>query len=366
MTTSMTSRERVNRMFARQDQDRTPRWESFWPEVLDNWIAQGLSATGREDAKRVVYEKLDADLAHCGIYWPHPFHGREDILEETEETKVVAGPSGTIERKWKNKTGVPEHVGWECSSREIWEEKFKPALVDQPISIDIDGVRKGYEDARRRDKWAFVAGVETFEAARLLIGDETLMISVLDDPEWIADISKTITDNLLRNYQAVLDAGIELDGIWIYGDMAFKTMMFCSPDTYKEVIWPDHKRIIDFIHENGMKQIFHTDGAVHKAIPLFIEAGFDCIQPLEAKAGMDVRELAPEYGDKLGFVGNIDVMVLRTNDMDAIEEEISTKLEAGKACKGYMYHSDHSVPPDVTWETYRKIIKLVEKYGRYS
>ena len=81
---------------------------------------------------------------------------------------------------------------------------------------------------------------------------------------------------------------------------------------------------------------------------------------------MDVRELCPRFGDRLAFFGNIDVMVLLTNDLEAIEEEIRSKLTACKDCRGYAYHSDHSVPPQVSWETYRELIRLVDRYGRYG
>ena len=33
-----------------------------------------------------------------------------------------------------------------------------------------------------------------------------------------------------------------------------------------------------------MKFIYHTDGNVNAVLPLYLEAGFDCLQPLEAKA----------------------------------------------------------------------------------
>jgi len=38
---------------------------------------------------------------------------------------------------------------------------------------------------------------------------------------------------------------------------------------------------------------------------------------------------------------------------------------AGKATKGYAYHSDHSVPPQVSWKTYQGIIGLIGKHGKY-
>src|ERR1022692_278075 len=119
-------------------------------------------------------------------------------------------------------------------------------------------------------------------------------------------------------------------------------------------------------HDHGWPFVFHTDGDVNAVIEDYIKAGFDCLQPLEAKAGMDVRNLCPDYGDRLAFIGNCDVMIYATNDRDAIEEEIRTKFEAGKATRGYAYHSDHSVPPSVSWETYCFVMDVVDKYGNYD
>jgi uroporphyrinogen-III decarboxylase len=59
-------------------------------------------------------------------------------------------------------------------------------------------------------------------------------------------------------------------------------------------------------------------------------------------------------------------MIMGTNDRRRIEEEIASKLEAGKATKGYIYHSDHSIPPTVDWETYQFVLECVERYGWYD
>src|SRR6185295_13511384 len=112
--------------------------------------------------------------------------------------------------------------------------------------------------------------------------------------------------------------------------------------------------------------IFHTDGDVRGVLDLYIAAGCDCLQPLEAKASMDIRTLCPRYGDRLAMFGNIDVMKMATNQLDLIEEEIRNKFAAGMATKGYAYHSDHSVPPQVSWETYQKIMQFVNRYGWYE
>ena len=92
-----------------------------------------------------------------------------------------------------------------------------------------------------------------------------------------------------------------------------------------------------------MPVIYHTDGDFRRDPAELIEIGIDCFQPLEAKAHMDLRELKPMYGDKVTLMGNIDVMVLISNDRARIEAEVAAKIPLAKKCGGYIYHSDHSI-----------------------
>jgi uroporphyrinogen decarboxylase len=364
-TPTMTSRERVQRAMERRDMDRVPRYETCWHETLERWMREGLPGRTNNEAMQSVWTALEADMHMLSWFWPHPFPGRETVLAEDEETRTTLGPSGTMERFWKTKSGTPEHVGWDCDSRQKWEQQYKPAFLEQGITINVDETRRQWQRGQAKNQWTFLAGVEAFEELRKLLGDEQSMYMMLDDPEWIQDIAETQATVLLRNYDAVLQAGIQPDGVWIYGDMAFKNMTFCSPDTYRELIWPQHKRIADWAHAHGMKMIFHSDGDLRGVMDLFVEAGFDCLQPLECKASMDVRDLAPKYGHEISFFGNIDIMVLISNDVERIEAEVSQKMAAGMEHKGYLYHSDHSIPPQVSWATYQAVIRFVNHYGWY-
>jgi len=53
------------------------------------------------------------------------------------------------------------------------------------------------------------------------------------------------------------------------------------------------------------------------------------------------------------------------NDPDAIEAEIAAKTAAGMATRGYLCHSDHSIPPQVSFETWQHVIRLIDRYSRY-
>jgi uroporphyrinogen decarboxylase len=52
-------------------------------------------------------------------------------------------------------------------------------------------------------------------------------------------------------------------------------------------------------------------------------------------------------------------------DPSVIENEIKTKIPVAKKHGGYIYHSDHSVPSNVSFQQYCWVIELVRKYGAY-
>ena len=361
-TATLTSRERVNRAMTRQDHDRIPRHETFWKDTIQRWQAEGLEGGPRE-----VHDMLGSDF--CGIgRWIGIFPGHHEVITEDEDTVTFVNEWLETVKQWKHRQGTPEHLAWGCTSREVWESTFKPALENHP---DADIVPEDYRAEMRRgreqERWCFIPTLESFEVLRHLLGDVECMIQMAEDPEWIAEISRTWTDYMLRRMRRQYEAlGEDIDGVWCYGDMAFNHSTMCSPTMYRELIWPDHKRMADWAHDHGAKFIFHTDGNVNGVMDLYLDAGFDALQPLEVKAHMDVRELAPCVGDRLTLFGNIDVMVMSTNDLEQIEGEIVAKFTPGKAAKSYIYHSDHSVPPAVSWETYRGVIDLVEKHGWYE
>ncbi len=360
MAVTLTSQERVNRMFARADQDRIPRHDTYWGETLERWKNEGLRG-GCEGA----LEALQSDIRGLNWLWPQCFPGQDTVVEEDHETRVVRDGQGKTVRYWKHKQGTPEHLGFDCDTREKWTNIYKPALLSSGLQNDPAAVVRSYRQGRAAGKWCHLTTVEPFEETRSLMGDEITAYALVEDPEWVVDVAVTFIDQVIMNLDALMATGIQPDGLWVYGDMAYNHATFCSPTMYKEFIWPQHKRLADWAHAHRMKFIYHTDGNVNEVMDLWVEAGFDCFQPIEAKADMDIRKLCPKYGDKLAMFGNIDVMKLMTNDLNLIEEEIKSKFAAGMATKGYIYHSDHSIPPQVSWQTYQAIIAMVDQYGRY-
>jgi uroporphyrinogen-III decarboxylase len=81
---------------------------------------------------------------------------------------------------------------------------------------------------------------------------------------------------------------------------------------------------------------------------------------------MDVRKLKAEYGNRLAFMGNIDARLFQENDLAGLEAELRAKLPPAMQGSGYIYHSDHSIPPGTRLETYQFCMNLVQELGKYE
>lgn len=311
---------------------------------------------------------IDADF-HLGTWvrkTPLAIADEGQTVTEDATTRTIRDGFGATTRVWKDRSGTPEHLGWECDSPDIWRTVFRPGYEDDRIPIDIPAALASNAEGTRRGRWRFLSCLEPFEILRKILGDEATMINMVEEPEWIAEISEVTTDATLRCLNALIAGGVELDGLWVYGDMAYRSGTFCSPAMYQDLVWPQHKRLAHWARDRNLKAIYHTDGDVRAVVPDYIRAGYHALQPLEAKANMDIRDLAPKYGRDITLFGNMDVMIYAFGTDEEIEAEIDSKMAAGKATGRYIFHSDHSIPPQVSWERYQFIIDCYRKRAAYA
>jgi uroporphyrinogen decarboxylase len=155
-----------------------------------------------------------------------------------------------------------------------------------------------------------------------------------------------------------------LDGMVIWGDVAYTRDMLFSPEYWRRHFKPGVKAIIDLCHDNGLPVIYHGCGNVARIFEDYIEIGVDAYNPLEAKAGLDVVDLRRRYGHRIGFCGNMDVKVWAKASLEELKEVVLTKLNAAKG-GGFIFQSDHSVPSNISGKNYDYVVNLVRQHGIY-
>ena len=206
---------------------------------------------------------------------------------------------------------------------------------------------------------------EGHETLWRIIGPETVCLWIGLYPDELGRFIDRINRFSLRLAEAQINAAQGLlDGMVIWGDVAYKKDLIFAPGYWRKHFKPGVKAIVDLCHEKGLPVIYHGCGNVQKIFEDFIETGVDAYNPLEAKAGMDVLELRRKYGHRMAFCGNMDVIRWAYDSKEELKRTVLTKLNAAKG-GGYIYQSDHSVPTSVSGEKYDYVIRILREYGKY-
>ena len=357
----MTSRERISIVLNGGIPDRVPIHDGYWEDALERWKGEGLPESAACDKEDSLGEYFGTEIRLIRIDDSYLFN--EKVLDEDERYITKLTKNGSVMRYIKGSTSTPGLLSFAAGSRARWEE-----LRERLVSVEgrLPGeIERLYSSYRNNNRFVMVCVHDPYEGSWSKLGPTYLLEAMKMEPELIHDVFRTMADLNIAVCEHLFTQGYEVDGAWIWGDIAYSRGTLFSPTTYSEVLYPYHRRLIGFFAERGLPVVYHSDGDVRQVIPQLIDAGVRCLQPLEAKANMDLFELKREYGDRLVLMGNVDYDRIAMGGPQAAEEEIRRKVGLGKVGGGYIYHADHSVPPTVSLAGYQHILDLVRHYGRY-
>jgi len=353
--------ERIDNILRRKPVDRIGLFEHFWSDTQKVWTEQGHIGPEENLADHFGFDielcwafKVVADLDFV-----------PEIIEETEETVLTKDGNGALLRRHKLHDATPEHVDFTIKDRAGWEEHIKPKLTPDRRRINFEAYREVKERARKAGRFFMWSGVNVFEIMKAVVGHVYMLEGMALDPDWVQDMALTYAQ-LTVDLQEILFAEEGWpDGIWYYEDMGFKQHPFMSPRMYRQIVQPAHALSFGYAKAHNKPVVVHSCGYVEPLLPGMIEAGIDCLQVIEVKAGMDLLKLYKDFGDRIAFMGGIDVRALYTNDHAVIDAELEAKIPTVMQNYGYVLHSDHSIPKTVDYATYRYFIEKGLALGRY-
>jgi hypothetical protein len=139
-----------------------------------------------------------------------------------------------------------------------------------------------------------------------------------------------------------------VDVVYICGtDFGTQNSSFCSPSTFRSLWMPHYRRINEWIHANTRWKTFkHSCGAVAKFLSLFIESGFDIINPVQCSAaGMDPEGLKQKFGRDLVFWGGgVDTQhVLPFGSPQEVREQVLRRCEIFAQGGGFVFNAIHNI-----------------------
>jgi uroporphyrinogen decarboxylase len=357
----LTSYERISNILRRRPVDRIGVFEHFWQDTYSTWQSQGFIRPGEW-----IEDHFEYDMQ---IQWPFNFIAALDfsprIIEETEETVLLQDGNGALLRRHKRHAATPEHVDFLVKDRKGWEEHIRPRLTADRRRIDFNGYRIAKRHAAECGRFFCWAGLNVFELMHPMCGHQNMLMGMVEDPCWVRDMVDTYSRVTVELQEILFAEEGYPDGIWYYEDMGYKQHPFISPFMYREIIQLGHKRTFGWARGHNLPVIVHSCGFVEPLVPGLIEAGMDCLQVIEVKAGMDLLRLYEQFGEHLSLMGGIDVRVLYNNDKNEIDAELESKIPIVKGKFGYVLHSDHSIPNNVHHDVYKYFIQKGLELGTY-
>ena len=187
-------------------------------------------------------------------------------------------------------------------------------------------------------------------------GVEEWYISTLAREDFIKEIYDRETDIAIENLEKLYKViGNKIDVVYICGaDFGTQNSTFCAPETFRRVWVPYYKKVNDWIHQNTQWLTFkHSCGSVVSLISLFIEAGFDIINPVQINAsGMDPVFLKQNYGDDIVFWGGgVDTQgVFAFGTPEQVKEQVKRQCDILNRNGGFIFNTVHNIQANVPFE----------------
>ncbi len=187
-------------------------------------------------------------------------------------------------------------------------------------------------------------------------------------PEYIKGIFELQTEIALRNLELYRQAvGDKIEAIFISGtDFGAQNGPFISPNIYREMYKPFHKKMNQWVHENtNWKTFFHSCGSIVDFLDDFVDAGVDILNPVQTSAvGMYPVFLKEKYGEDLVFWGGgIDTQrVLPFGRPKEVREQVKERIEIFGKGGGFIFNTIHNIQPNIPIENLLALFEAVNTY----
>jgi len=192
-------------------------------------------------------------------------------------------------------------------------------------------------------------------------------ISTLTREDFIKNLYDRQTDIAIENLKKLYGViGNRIDVAFICGtDFGTQNSTFCSPETYTNMWLPYYKKVNDWIHHNtGWKTFKHSCGAIETFMDLFIESGFDIINPVQINAsGMDPRILKKKYGEKIVFWGGgVDTQgVFAFGTPVQVKDQVRRQCEIFNNGGGFVFNTVHNIQANVPFENVVAMLEALKE-----
>ncbi len=339
--TEMTSAERVMTAIRGEEPDRIPHFE--W--IIDKKVRHAL-CPGASTEEFTVRMGLDAMLTAPDFTTeqvaPNRFRNEWGIVVERGEeqhSSVVEAVIQTME-DFKNYVPPDPHAPHRFESLKRIVERYKGVYA---IGVHLNDV---------------------LSIPRNLMGFQELMMAFCLEPELVSGL---VEMSVALNIELAGEAArLGADFVFTGDDYSSGQSTFMSPETFRALLFPGLKEVVAGFHDKGLPVIKHTDGNIMPIMDMIVEAGFDCLDPIDPLGGMEMAYMKQHHSKDFSLKGNVNcATTLVSGGVEDVVRETLDVIKAGAEGGGFILSSSNSIHSSVDPRNYLAMLSTVKAYGRY-
>ncbi|WP_415534996.1 uroporphyrinogen decarboxylase family protein [Dehalobacter sp. 4CP] len=172
--------------------------------------------------------------------------------------------------------------------------------IEQMAQIEL----ADFTDEKRKEQPVAVFNAcGLFERMAAFMGFENTLCALIEDPDSCNEFFEAMADYKIACINRYIDV-YKPDVIIYFDDFATARGLFMSPKTYREVIKPHHKRIIEAVTSRGVIFNQHTCGKCEDIIEDYVEMGIKIWDA--AQVCNDLEGILTKYHGRLIVEGGWD------------------------------------------------------------
>jgi uroporphyrinogen decarboxylase len=341
-TSLLTHRERVLNTFRflATDHPACDLMEGcVWPELLADFSQR----RGCQDANK-VQDFLDTDFRWAFVNYQGPSPKEPQITVAAHSKSVSSGPlANAITIEQVNSLPFPDPTWWQPADYVAFSR-----IYPQHARVLCCG-------------WTplFWGACEAF-------GMENALVKMATEP-------KMITAFIQRQHEFYMDiltrcAGAAngwCDLCWLGDDVASQQSLLVNPNLWRALVKTYLAEQVQVVHQNNMKVLFHSCGAVRTILPDLIDIGIDALLVFQTTArGMDARSIARDFGGKLVFYGGVDIQrLLSSATPEMVTAEVVKNIKAFEPYGGYIVANSHHSVDTIKGENIEAMCRTAQAYS---
>jgi len=214
----------------------------------------------------------------------------------------------------------------------------------------------------------FNAECNLFEWGAYLRRMDNFLMDLYIEPKKVEDLMDSLLDWRMESLQKIVETvGDFVDVFRFADDLGMDTGPFMSPDVYRRLFKPRHKILCDYVkkHTNAFTCL-HSCGSIYELIPDLIDAGFDCLNPVQTNClNMEPAHLKREFGSEVVFWGGgCDTLnILNLGTPEEVRQDVLERIDVFSPAGGFVFCPIHNILPDVPPQNIVAMFKAVAEFN---